>query len=62
MPVPGVRLYVAPGTLALGQYMSPCTGTWEGGISGAEGIHLREGFTVLREGCMDLCEANSRSI
>ena len=43
------------GTLALGQHMSPRTGTWEGGISGAERIHLHEGFTVLREGFMDLC-------
>ena len=37
------------------QHMSPRTGTWEGGISGAERIHLCEGFTVLGEGFMDLC-------
>ena len=46
------------GTLALGQHMSPRTGTWEGGISGAERINLREGFTVLGKGFMDLCKPN----
>ena len=34
------------GTLALGQHMSPRTGTWEGGISGAERINLCEWTSV----------------
>ena len=43
------------GTLPLGTAHVTFTGTWEGGISGAERINLCECFTVLREGFMDLC-------